>query len=127
MEDFKERRHLERFSIPGAKTLYKIHKKINLFRRYCGPTNLKDITKHGACIEIREDLHAGCLLILQIIVPGEEKINVRGQIVWTNKAQVQNYGLAGIQFSPYGEGKPYNAFKIRETLEKLTQQYLNNN
>ena len=127
MEDFKERRHLERFSIPGAKTLYKIHKKINLLSRYNGPTNLKDITKNGACIEIKEDLQPGCLLILLIIVPGEEKFNVRGQVVWTKKVPVQNSGLAGIQFSPYGEGKPYNSFKTRKTLEKLTQQYLNTN
>lgn len=85
---------------------------------------LKDITKHGACIEIKEDLPSGSRLLLEIIVPGEQRINVRGQVVWTNKAPKQNSGLAGIQFSPYGEGKPYNSFKTRELLEKLTQQYL---
>ena len=127
MEDFKERRHLERFSIPGAKTLYKIQKKINLFNRFNGPTELKDLTKHGACIEIREDLPPGSMLIMQIIIPGQVKFNVRGQIVWRSKSQVQSLGFAGIQFSPYGGRKPYNSFKTRETLEQLTQQYLISN
>jgi len=124
MVNYKERRHLERFSIPGAKTLYKLYKKINLFNRYNGPTNLKDITKHGACIEIKEDVRPGNQLLMRIIVPGEQKISVRGQVVWTNKAREHSSGFAGIQFSPYGEGKPYNSFKTREALEKLTQQYL---
>ena len=75
----------------------------------------------------RQNLQPGRLLILQIIVPGEEKFSVRGQIVWTNKGHMQGSGLAGIQFSPFGEGKPYNSFKTRKTLEKLTEQYLNTN
>jgi len=123
MDDVKERRHLERISIPGAQTLYKVEKKFTLLNRYTGPTTLKDITKHGACIEIRDDLSPGSRLSLEIIVPGEEKISVRGQIVWANQDQSRGSGFAGVQFWPYGEGKRYNSFKTRETLERLTRHY----
>jgi hypothetical protein len=125
MANFKERRHLERFSIPGAKTLYKVDKRINLFNRYLGPTNLKDITKNGVCIEILEEIKPGSLLNLKILVPGEEKLDLRGQLVWSEKIEAHRPVKAGIQFLPYGKGKPYNSFKTRETLERLTRLYLN--
>jgi len=124
MEDFKERRHLERFSIPGAKTLYKVNKKIAWLSRYVGPTQLKDITKNGACIEIKENIPPGRILNLKIIVPGEEKISVRGKVVWTDTMQAPPPAKAGIQFLPYGKGKPYNSFKTHEILERLTRQYM---
>jgi hypothetical protein len=124
MQNFKERRHLERFSIPGATTLYRLDRKIGFLNRYTGPTRLKDITKHGACIEIKENIVTGSVLNIKIIVPGEEKISIRGQIVWNNHSAERPAAEAGIQFLPYGKGKPYNSFKTREILERLTRQYL---
>jgi len=122
MEKKKERRHLERFEIPGAQIMYKQGKGFRLFDRYIGPLPLKDITKNGACIEINQPVDRGTLLDIEINIPGHKKVHVKGHVVWTSYPEEPTH--AGVQFMPYGEGKKYNSFDSRMQLEHLTQQYL---
>jgi hypothetical protein len=118
----KERRHLERFEVPGAQILYKSGKAFNIFERYSGPVPLKDITKNGACILIDQQVERGTLVNIEIRIPGQEKIKVKGHVVWNSYPKDPSY--AGVQFLPYGEGKKYNSFNCRQQLEYLTEQYL---
>jgi hypothetical protein len=121
-ESKKERRHLERFEVPGAQILFKPGKKFRLFERFTGPLPLKDITKNGARIIIDQPLERGTLINIEIRIPGQGKIKVKGHVVWNS---YPNDPLqAGVQFLPYGEGKQYNSFSIRQQLEHLTEQYL---
>ena len=118
----KERRHLERFEVPGAQVMFKSNKGFRLFERSIGPLPLKDITKNGACITLDQPLGKGTLINIVIRIPGQEKIKVKGHVVWSSYPH--DPLQAGVQFLPYGEGKLYNSFSSRQQLEQLTQQYL---
>ena len=121
-DSIKERRHLERFEIPGAQIMFKPGKGFRLFERFTGPLPLKDITKNGACIIIDQPLDKGTLVNIEIRIPGQRKIKIKGHVVWNSYPH--DPLQAGIQFLPYGEGKQYNSFYSRQQLEQLAQQFL---
>jgi hypothetical protein len=122
MERKRERRHLERFEVPGAKVLYKQGKGFHLFERYTGPLPLKDITKNGACIAVDGPVEKGTLLKIEVQLPNQQKFRIKGHVVWTSYPKAPSH--AGVQFLPYGQGKKYNSFDSHELLERLTQEYL---
>ena len=101
-----ERRHSDRFEIPGARVNYRVNDGEEL------QMPLKNITHGGICFEIKHPLEMGELVTMDIKLPGNNKIFLKGT---TEIA-------AAVQFLPFGTDERYNSFisyqQIKEVLTK---------
>ena len=123
MSEKKDRRYLERLEINGAAISIRREKGLSLLERFSEPKPVKDITWSSVRFETEKNLKTGEVVELEIIVPGEKKIRVKGHLVWTAKNSSRDTGYAVVQFLPFGAVKPYNPLKCREQLKKLLNKY----
>jgi hypothetical protein len=111
-EKMLERRHSDRFEIPGARV------------NYCLPDGnkaqmpLRNITHGGICFGIEHSLQKGDLVELDIKLPGNAEISVRGNVVWTSKLD------AAVQFLPFGTDERYNSFTSYQKLKNLLTEHV---
>jgi predicted Fe-Mo cluster-binding NifX family protein len=117
----------KRLKIPGAQVLYKEKTPVKFFKKFSGPVNLKDISWGGTSFEVRQCLKPGTPMDLKIIIPGTEKLMIKGRIAWKNYDPYNNRSFAGIQFLPFGEEKNYNSLQCYKRLDQITKQYLYSN
>jgi len=103
-----ERRHSDRFEIPGARVNYCLKDGIEV------QMPLRNITHGGICFGIEQPLEKGELVEIDIKLPGNAEIYVKGNVVWASKM------AAAVQFLPFGTDERYNSFasyqKIKEVL-----------
>ncbi|MFC2088953.1 PilZ domain-containing protein, partial [Calditrichota bacterium] len=103
MADKQERRALNRFNVPGSMVLYKKDEGMKIFQRYSVMSEIKDLSKSGVGLQIKNGIKKGERLQLQIVLPGEEKIDVKGRVRW-KIPEDNKYNNIGIQFEPFGRG-----------------------
>jgi hypothetical protein len=115
-----ERRFIDRFQVPKARVRYAKENFIVLVSR---AMPLKDLSKYGACIELKEEIDPGYVVTIKISVPGKKSISVKGKIIWSNSKETDFRHHAGIQFLPFGKGRKYNSFNSRQKLEYWTNQF----
>ena len=113
-----ERRFIDRFRVPKARVRYAKENYIVPVSRAMPLTNL---SKYGACFELKDEIDPGNLVIIKIFVPGKKSILVKGKVIWSNSNNI--HLRAGIQFLPFGKGRKYNSFNSREKLEYWTAQF----
>ncbi len=123
MSDPKDRRFYERISISGAEVFYRKRRRLYWFNGYNGPVTLKDITKSGICFELVKLLDRGVPLTINVAVPGEEVLSVKGNIVWASYNNFEKRAYAGIRFNLFGKGRQHNSFRTYERLEHITRQF----
>ena len=103
-----ERRHSDRFEIPGARVNYSLQngKKAQM--------PLRNITHGGICFGVEHHLEKCDLVEIDIKLPGNSEIYVKGNVVCASKFD------AAVQFLPFGTDERYNSFsdyqKIKEVL-----------
>ena len=66
---------------------------------------LKNITHGGICFSVEHSLEKGDLVELDIKLPGNAEISVKGNVVWSSRLD------AAVQFLPFGTDERYNSFK----------------
>jgi len=108
-----ERRHSDRFEIPGAMVQYQMNGEIKT------QMPLKDITNGGVRFGVSHDLHKGDYLELEIELPRNERISVKGNVVWATKAD------AAVQFLPFGTDEKYNSFESYQQIKNLMRNCIN--
>ena len=113
-----ERRHLDRFKIPGAEISYK------LLDGSWSCVILIDITRSGVRFEIKNTVNVGEIIELEIIVPKKDKIFIKGHVVWTSKSNSENPSYAVVEFLPFGSDERYNSMHSYEQLKELSEEYL---
>ncbi len=113
-----ERRHLDRFKIPGAEISYKLPDGSS------SRVNLVDITRSGVRFETKNAVNIGEIIELEIIVPRKDKIFIKGHVVWTSKPNSENPAYAVVQFLPFGSDERYNSMHSYEQLKELSEEYL---
>ena len=113
-----ERRHLDRFKIPGAEISYKLPD--GSWSR----VNLVDITRSGVRFETKNAVNIGEIIELEIIVPRKDKIYIKGHVVWTSKPDLENPAYAVVQFLLFGSDERYNSMHSYEQLKELAEEYL---
>jgi hypothetical protein len=123
MEWRKDRRNLERLEIEGAKISLRREKSVNILERYSEPYPVKDITWSSVRFITNRLLQTGEAVELELIVPGERKIHVRGHLVWTSTEENSHEHYAVVQFLPFGNEKPYNPLKYKEILKKVIERH----
>ena len=113
-----ERRHLDRFNIPGAEIIYKLPDGTS------SRVKLVDATRSGVRFEINNPVIIGEIIELEIIVPQNDNIFIKGHVVWTSKPDSENPAYAVVQFLVFGSDERYNSMQSYEQLKELSEEYL---
>ena len=121
MYQLLERRHLDRFIIPDAKVSYTASNGSSIV------VPLTDISKSSVRFEMTTKMEAGNFIELELIVPSQEKILIKGHIIWTSN---DNHNLeknvySVVQFLPFGSDEQYNSTKSQAQLRELFKIYNN--
>ncbi len=119
----EERRALERVKIKGAAIFYRFANDLKLLNRYLGPEPLEDLTWSSLRFATDKSIHPGELLEVEISIPGESKVQVRGCVIWMSDMPINDKFYAVVQFLAYGTTKPYNSIKIKERLKQIVDKY----
>lgn len=127
MSENTERRALNRLEFPSAEVFYKSLKRFNLISTLTGPTNLVNISKSGACFIANNSMAKGSEVILKIFLPERDPFSVKANTVWSSLNHENRQTSVGVQFKPFGEGKGYNSFKLKEMLEQIYTTNANKN
>lgn len=123
MADEKERRFHERIRIDGAQVSYRCAKEKGLFGRFSDPMPLEDITWSSVRFVTEEYLKSGEAVDLEMKIPGENKIRVKGHLIWSKQKPDDDTHYAVVQLMPFGSGKQYNPLSIRNKLKNLISKY----
>jgi hypothetical protein len=123
MEDDKERRSQERVKIKGAQVCYRCAKEKNLFSRFSDPMPIEDLTWSSVRFSTREYLKQGESVDLEMRIPGEAKIKVKGHLIWSTQKPNDETHFAVVQLFPFGSGSQYNPLSIRNKLKNLISKY----
>jgi len=117
-----ERRALQRLEIPGSLACYKKEKNIPILNRYSELMDLKNLSKSGVCLQIKNGIKKGDRLLLQLVLPGDYKIELKGQVRWKS-GTAGDFNEVGIQFEPFGAGRSLNSLSSLEKLRTISNQY----
>jgi len=123
VESKEDRRALERVKIKGAAISYRFVNELRVINRYLGPEPLEDLTWSSIRFATDKSLQPGELLDVEISIPGENKLRVRGCVIWISDLPINEKFYAVVQFLAYGSTKPYNSIKIKERLKQIVDKY----
>lgn len=119
MAEKTERRALNRFSVPGSMVLYKKDERMKIFQRFSNLSELKNMSKSGVCMKVKNGIKKGERLQLQLVFPDEDKVEIKGHVRW-KLPENDGYNNVGIQFAPFGNGKNLNSVSSLEKLRELS-------
>ena len=119
----QERRALERVRIKGAAIFYRFVNDLKVINRFLGPEPLEDLTWGSLRFTTDKLLHPGEIIDVEISIPGENKLRVRGCVIWMSDLPVNQKFYAVVQFLAYGTTKPYNSIKIKDRLKHIVDKY----
>jgi hypothetical protein len=119
----EERRTLERVKIKGAAIFYRFANDLKLVKRYLGPEPLEDLTWSSLRFATDKSIQPGEILDVEIAIPGESRLRVRGCVIWISDLPIKEKFYAVVQFLAYGTTKPYNSIKIKERLKQIVDKY----
>ncbi len=109
MSEDKERRFEDRVRIDGAHVCYRSGKEKSLFGRFSEPMPIEDLTWCSVRFSTREYIKIGEPIDLEMKIPGENKIKVRGHLIWSAQKPDDETHFAVVQLFPFGTGKEYNS------------------
>jgi hypothetical protein len=119
----EERRALERVKINGAAIFYRLVNDLKVINRFLGPEPLEDLTWGSLRFATDKSIPPGEILDVEISIPGENKLRLRGCVIWMSDMPINQKFYAVVQFLAYGTTKPYNSIKIKERLKQIVDKY----
>jgi hypothetical protein len=125
MKEKADVRAENRVEIDGACVKYRKLDGNAFSGKFTEPLQLKNISRNGASFEIHHYLRNGDTLLLDIIIPDADNIQARGVVKWTQINSWKGMTEAGIEFSQFGWGDPWNFVQYKSKLGKLLNSYLN--
>lgn len=123
MENFKERRSLKRFTIPGAIVNYNQEKGFQGSNEVSGEGKLMNMTVNATRFETQHVLTPGAVAILDLHIKGKDTIHVVGNVLWVSTAEDESSANAMVQFFPFGTEHGYNTIESKLQLEQLNKIY----
>ena len=118
MKEEKDRRYSQRFHFDEGKVYCQENSTFRFFRQFSEPFDLNDLTKSGISFKTSKNISSGDRIYLKIDIPGRQKIQVIGRVVWVSDQETKDQTV-GVQFLPFGTMKGYNTFSSREKLQRL--------
>lgn len=116
-----ERRYSDRYPVPDAKVVYRLKSGDE------DQKPIKDITHSGVCFEFSHSTEVGHELEIELIIPGKDKIVLKGNIVWTSVTEERPEGFAAAQFLPFGTDERYNTMDSHKKLRNLIKECIDKN
>lgn len=123
MTDFKERRNYPRVAVDGARVAFKKKSNMDFWKPYSIELPMRDLAKGGISFETDAMLGQGITIEIKLIIPGEKRLNIKGNIVWSTNITGNGRTFAGVRFLPFGKGRMYNTFECWDKLEQITMQH----
>jgi len=114
----RDRRYSRRMQFDDAKVYCQENSTFKLFNQFSEAFALNDLTKSGVSFKTNKKISRGDQVQLKIDIPGQQKIRVKGRVVWVSEEEASPHAV-GVQFLPFGTMKQYNSFSAREKLERL--------
>ena len=118
MTEDKDRRYSQRFHFDEGKVYCQENSTFGLFKQFSEPFDLNDLTKSGISFKTSKNITTGDQIYLKIDIPGRQKIQIKGRVVWVSEQDINNHAV-GVQFLPFSTMKGYNTFGVREKLDRL--------
>ena len=123
MDTEKDKRNTDRIQIPDAVVIFRQRNRLGLFERFSRPMKLYNLTKSGVCFRSEKRLDPGSSLCVDIIIPGEKKLRMIGDVKWIDDRMADKSCLIGAQFTAFGKGRNYNSIRSLERLRRLQEKY----
>ncbi len=117
MDDLKDRRYMDRITIPKAQLFYRVNDKHKLLHAYHGPFWISDICKSSLSISGALRFKNKTPLCLKLIVPDQPEILLKGFILGYLRNRAGQVIKTVIQLMPFGHAPQYNTFKQKRRLE----------
>jgi Tfp pilus assembly protein PilZ len=114
----RDRRYSQRFHFDEGKVYCQENSTFKIFKQFSEPFDLNNLTKGGMSFRTSKKISRGDRIHLKIEIPGRQKIQVIGHVVWVTDQDTNNHAV-GVQFIPFSTMKGYNTFSAREKLERL--------
>ena len=114
----RDRRYSQRFHFDEGKVYCQENSTFRIFKQFSEPFDLDNLTKGGMSFRTSKNISMGDRIHLKIEIPGRQKIQLIGHVVWVADQDTNNHAV-GVQFLPFGTMKGYNTFNAREKLERL--------
>ena len=112
-----DRRNQDRFTIPGAKVLYKAKD------RSIAVSPLVDISKSSIRFELTKDIAEENNINFELITSPMDKVNLKGKVVWNSYIDSEAKRHVAIQFSPFGTWDDYNTLESFASIIELFNIY----
>jgi len=119
-----EKRKCIRFEIPGAKVNIKKAGFFGLLSGFSGSFALVNLSKGGVGFECESILTMDQKILIQLHVPGEPTLHLRGNVRWQASGLGANQSkMTGVQFLPFGGSRRTNPRQALEVLNRLEEKY----
>ena len=102
MTETKERRYIERKTLPRTVVYFRRNSRFSLMNAFRGPVRLVDISKSAICVEGDLPFPNKTDLQLKICPPDNSVIFLKGRVSVTNSDMQRRI----IQILPFGKGMP---------------------
>jgi len=123
-ENGAKRRRARRFQIPGGKVRLKRAGLFSLFQGFSGPFPVGNASKGGLALRTNERFRKGQKLTIQLLIPNEAPLNLKGEAWWQEEQMEGIYATTGIKFMPFGSKAGWNSSEVLEMLRKLEARYI---
>ena len=122
MEQGVKRRVTRRFEIPGGEGRYKKTGLLVLIKGFSAAYHVVDVSKGGLSLACSEKLDQGEKIMVQLLAPNEEPLNLRARVRWRRQADSGDM-LLGVEFMPFTGRGGHNSHKALDVLRRLDAQY----
>ncbi len=82
MKEEKDRRYSQRFHFDEGKVYCQENSTFRIFKQFSEPFDLNDLTKSGISFKTSKNVSTGDRVFLKIDIPGRQKIQIIGRVVW---------------------------------------------
>ena len=103
-----------------------MYKKIGLIiaKKYIEAVQLYNISKGGASFACDDELKKGKTIIIKIVIPDEEPLELLAKVCWQRESRDQVSLSTGVAFSTFGSGAGYNPMATLDRLRELDKKYV---
>ena len=113
-----DRRHRDRLKILGAEVIY------TLKNGQFAIKPLMDLTRSSARFEVEHSIQNKDFIKLEIVVPGKDKIPVKGTVIRLSDPVSEDPAYIVVQFLPFGTDERYNSMESYDLLGELIEEHL---
>jgi PilZ domain-containing protein len=125
MKEHVEARIEKRVAVEGGSVKYRKLNGNAFSGKFTEQLQLKNLSHTGACFEIHHYLRNGDTLLIDIITPENDNIQARGIVKWTQINSWKGLTEAGVEFSQFGWGDPWNFTHYKKKLGNILKSQLN--